>query len=136
MDLESKIIGLLLTIFCYMTLPALKFLVSGNKYTEKDVKKFNLINSIIIKFIFIIITSIVLEETDTNFIPPFLYYEVNNWWWTKYLQKHNLLITDEQLELKKDNDKKIQEMLEETAMMSLNKNIKELKRKKIINVEK
>lgn len=86
------VIDLLLTIVAYMIYPFFRIIIMKHKYTEKEVKKMILWNSIIVGGIFLILTSVANTMSGSSTLwsagPAFLYYCINSAIWVpKFKEK-------------------------------------------------
>lgn len=85
---NNIILGLFITLISYMFFPFFKFYRKYN-YSEKEIKKFNLINSIIVFSTFFVIVFLLYEESE-NIVPAFFYYFINNYIWLKNANKNKI----------------------------------------------
>lgn len=85
---NNIILGLFITLISYMFFPFFKFYRKYN-YSEKEIKKFNLINSIIVFLTFFVIVFLLYEESE-NIVPAFFYYFINNYIWLKNANKNKI----------------------------------------------
>ena len=71
-----------LTFICYTAYPFVRIVLMNKKYNEKEMKKMILWNSIIVGFIFLVLTTSIYGNGVWNAGPAFLYYWVNMFIWS------------------------------------------------------
>ena len=85
----SLIIGLVLTFICYEAYPFIRVVLMKKEYNEQEAKKMALWNSIIVGFIFLVLTVSTNENATWSAGPAFLYYWINKSLWIKKKPKNN-----------------------------------------------
>lgn len=103
------VINLLLTIVAYMIYPFFRIIIMKHKYTEKELKKMILWNSIIVGGIFLILTSVANTMSGSSTLwsagPAFLYYCINSAIWVpKFKSKEDNSSVSKKESTKTDNE--------------------------------
>lgn len=86
-DWVSVILGVLLTFVCYTAYPFITTKVKRKKYNKKECQKMAMWNSIIVGFIFCVITAIFDSNATWSAGPAFLYYWINKDLWVDKSKK-------------------------------------------------
>ena len=79
-DITILIIDLCITALTYLILPFIRFYRSCD-YNNHQIKFFLILNSIIITICYIILSALIGIPEKVNFLPPFIYYYVNSFFW-------------------------------------------------------
>ena len=80
-DLSTLVLDLFLTFISFTLFPFVRFFKKREFYTYKEIKTFNIINSVVIQLILAII--LIMAEEKINILPAFIYYFFNQWLWTR-----------------------------------------------------
>lgn len=72
------ILNLIITIAAYMVYPTVKFkLLKQKEYTNQEIKKTCIWNSVIVQLLFLLIGTSLSENYEPNFTPAIIYYFIN-----------------------------------------------------------
>ena len=85
----TLIIGLALTFLCYEAYPFVRVVLMKKKYNEEEAKKMALWNSVVVGFIFLVLTVSTNENATWSAGPAFLYYWINRNLWVNKKGKSN-----------------------------------------------
>ena len=79
MNYEYLILDLAITLFAYLIVPYIKFIILKKSGTKKNIKNFILLNSIVVAILFMLVRAFVLNDKNPvrTFAPAILYYYLN-----------------------------------------------------------
>lgn len=85
----SLLIGLVLTVVCYMAYPFIRIKLMHIEYNETTCKKMALWNSIIVGIFFFVLTTVINQDATWSALPSFFYYWINKSLWVSKNKKKN-----------------------------------------------
>lgn len=116
----SFFINVIITAFLYMIVPIIIFFLGEKELTEKQIKKYTVINSIVI-FIVIIILLVVLDSnvSSLSVLPAFFYGSINYKLLSKHKKQEDEFYIDKDYE--KAENEKLQNLINKLQEENTNK---------------